>query len=493
MRVLIGLPVLVPMGATALTLLTLRFSRLQTLISVLASGATLTFSIALLIQIESKGATAVAVGGWGPEVGIALVVDLFASLLLVISHIATFAVLVYSIGHPRTRDAGAVFHPLYQAMMAGVSLAFLTGDLFNLFVAFEMFLATSYALLTLGGRREQIRPAMTYIVISLVASLLFITSLGLIYAATGTVNMAALAVELEGIPSEVRSALGLLLLVVFGSKAAIFPLFFWLPDSYPTAPSPVSAVFAGLLTKVGVYAIIRSQFLLFPRDEAWWLLTVVAGATMFFGVLGAVAQQHMKRILSFHIVSQIGYMIMGIALFDVAGLAASIFYLMHHIPVKTSLFLIEGIVVQTAGTSRLDRVSGVARSRPAIAALFLIVSMSLAGIPPLSGFIGKFALLQAAVVNRQWFLVSVALLVSFLTLFSMTKIWNAIFWGEPFPQREQEPQSTVVPPSMLAATLALMAVTLAIAVSAGPLYDLSERAAVELIDRGPYLNATYAP
>ncbi len=493
MKVLIGLPVLVPMGAAALTLLTLRLTRLQTIISVLASAVTLAVSIALLIQVETKGVTAVAVGGWSPEVGIALVVDLFASMLLVISHIATFVVLVYSLGHPRTRDAGAVFHPLYQAMLAGVSLAFLTGDLFNLFVAFEILLTASYALLTLGGRREQIRPAMTYIVISLVSSLLFITSLGLIYAATGTVNMAALAIELEGIPSGVRSALGLLLLVVFGSKAAIFPLFFWLPDSYPTAPSPVSAVFAGLLTKVGVYAIVRSQFLLFPRDEAWWLLMVVAGATMFFGVLGAVAQQHMKRILSFHIVSQIGYMIMGIALFDVAGLAASIFYLMHHIPVKTSLFLIEGVVVQTVGTSRLDRVAGVARSRPVIAALFLIVSMSLAGIPPLSGFIGKFALLQAAVASRQWFLVAVALLVSFLTLFSMTKIWNAIFWGEPFVPLEQEAQSSRVPVPMFAATLALVAVTLGIALSAGPLYDLSERAAVELIDRGPYLQATYLP
>ncbi len=492
MRVLIALPILIPMTASALTLLTMRTRRLQRAVSIGASGATLAASVALLIRIEAEGVSAIGVGGWAPDVGIALVADLFACLLLVVSHIAIFAVLIYSVGHPRTSDAGTVFHPLYLAMTAGVSLAFLTGDLFNLFVAFEILLTASYALLTLGGRREQIRPAMTYIVISLVASLLFITAIGLIYAATGTVNLAKLAVELEQLPSDVRTALGLLLLVVFGTKAAVFPLFFWLPDSYPTAPSPVSAVFAGLLTKVGVYAIIRSQTLLFPRDEPWWLLTVVAGTTMLIGVLGAVAQQDMKRILSFHIVSQIGYMIMGVALFSIAGVAAAIFYLMHHIPVKTSLFLLEGIVEQTAGSSRLDRVSGIARSRPGVATLFMIVAMSLAGIPPLSGFIGKFALIQASINDDQWIIVAVALVVGLLTLFSMTKIWNAVFWGQPSTGLIPLGSNTDRQRSMRAATVGLVMVTLAIAAAAGPLYELSERAATDLLDRGPYLDAISA-
>jgi len=488
MRVLIALPILIPMTASAITLLTMRTRRLQRAVSLGASGATLASSVVLLIRIEAEGVSAIGVGGWAPDVGIALVADLFACLLLVVSHIAIFAVLVYSVGHPRTSDAGTVFHPLYLAMTAGVSLAFLTGDLFNLFVAFEILLTASYALLTLGGRREQIRPAMTYIVISLVASLLFITAIGLIYAATGTVNLAKLAIELEQLPSDVRTALGLLLLVVFGTKAAVFPLFFWLPDSYPTAPSPVSAVFAGLLTKVGVYAIIRSQTLLFPRDEPWWLLTVVAGTTMLIGVLGAVAQQDMKRILSFHIVSQIGYMIMGVALW----VAAAIFYLMHHIPVKTSLFLLEGIVEQTAGSSRLDRVSGIARSRPAVATLFMIVAMSLAGIPPLSGFIGKFALIQASINDDQWIIVGVALLVGLLTLFSMTKIWNAVFWGRPSTGLIPLGSHADRQRSMRAATTGLVMVTLAIAVAAGPIYELSERAATDLLNRGPYLDAIFA-
>lgn len=166
---------------------------------------------------------------------------------------------------------------------------------------------------------------------------------------------------------------------------------------------------------------------------------------------------------------------------------------MHHIPVKASLFLIEGIIEQTAGTSRLDRVAGIAQSRPVVAALFMVVAMSLAGIPPLSGFIGKFALLRSAVHHRQRIIMVVALVVSLLTLFSMTKIWNAVFWGEPSPQPRQGAIAGDRGRAMISATAGLVGVTLAIAAAAGPLYELSERAAIELLDRGPYLNATVAP
>ena len=302
--------------------------------------------------------------------------------------------------------------------------------------------------------------------------------------------MAHLAGRLETLPPELREALGLLLLVVFGMKAAIFPLFFWLPDSYPTAPSAVSAVFAGLLTKVGVYAIIRSQTLLFPRGDAWWLLLTIAGLTMLVGVLGAVAQQDMKRILSFHIISQIGYMIMGVGLYTVAGISGAIFYLIHHIPVKTSLFLVEGIVEETSGTSRLDRVGGLIRRQPVVAVLFFVVALSLAGVPPLSGFVGKFALLQAGVEGRQWAVVAVSLVVSLLTLFSMTKIWNGAFWGEPTTGPAPNRNGTTM--VMTTATAGLVLVTLAIAIGAGPLYALSERAATELLQPRTYFEAVGA-
>ena len=237
-------------------------------------------------------------------------------------------------------------------LAAGVAAAFLTGDLFNLFVAFEVMLMATYVLITLGARAAQVRTGMTYVVISLLASMLFITAVALIYAATGTVNLADLAVRLGDLPQDLRLVLALLLLVVFGIKSAIFPLFFWLPDSYPTAPTPITAIFAGLLTKVGVYAIIRTQTLLFGTDGPTTVLLWVAALTMLVGVLGAIAQSDIKRILSFHIISQIGYMVIGLALFSLAGLAAAIFYIVHHIVVKTTLFLVGGLVEPTAGPAR---------------------------------------------------------------------------------------------------------------------------------------------
>ncbi len=176
---------------------------------------------------------------------------------------------------------------------------------------------------------------------------------------------------------------------MFGIKAGIFPLFFWLPDSYPTAPSPVTAIFAGLLTKVGVYAIIRTQTLLFPDVLPTWLLMVIAGLTMLVGVLGAIAQDDVKRILSFLIISSIGYMVMGMALFTVAGIAAAVFYMVHHVVLKTGLFLAGGLIEHAGGSSRLSRLGGMVRTAPVIAVLFFIAAMSLAGIPPMLGLRGQ--------------------------------------------------------------------------------------------------------
>jgi multicomponent Na+:H+ antiporter subunit D len=322
--------------------------------------------------------------------------------------------------------------------------------------------------------------------------LLFVSAVAFLYAATGTVNLADLASRLDAVDPNLRTALALLFLVVFGIKAAIFPLFFWLPDSYPTAPSPVTAVFAGLLTKVGVYAIIRTDTLLFPGDLPERLLLLVAALTMVVGVLGAIAQDDMKRILSFHIVSQIGYMILGLGLFTVAGLAGAVLFIVHQVPVKASLFLVGGIVEHAAGSTALSRVGGLVRRIPYAAALFLLVAGSLAGIPPLSGFVGKLALVEAGFDARSFAVVGVSLAVSLLTLFSMVKIWNGVFWGvpeEPTPQLATSVGRLRTPPLMNIAAGALVALTLAIAVWAGPLYELCTEAAATLVDPAPYVRA----
>ncbi|MGA1439477.1 MAG: Na+/H+ antiporter subunit D, partial [Ilumatobacteraceae bacterium] len=430
MNALVPLPVVIPLAAAAACVLLGRFRTLQRLVATAAMTAVLGVSIALLVGAEDRGILVHRSGGWPAPLGITLVVDRLSALMLVVSALVLLVVAVFAIGESAAERREPSFHPLYLVLAAGVAASFVTADLFNLFVAFEMMLSASYVLITLGGRPDQVRSGMSYVVISLVASTLFITLLALLYASTGTINMADLAVRLDDVDPELRAAFSIGLLIVFGIKAGLFPLFFWLPDSYPTAPGPVTAIFAGLLTKVGVYAIIRSQTLLFGLTE--WMgtvLVVVAVLTMVVGVLGAIAQDDMKRILAFHIISQIGYMIFGLGLATVAGLAGAVFYIVHHIIVKTALFLVAGLVSRRAGSSRLSEVGGLVRDAPVIAILFAVPALSLAGLPPFSGFLAKFALVDAGLAASAWIPVAASLAVGLFTLFSMTKIWAGVFWG----------------------------------------------------------------
>jgi multicomponent Na+:H+ antiporter subunit D len=490
---LLPLPVVLPLLGAALSILLGRSRTAQRVVSITTLTVVLGISVALLVHVDRNGVVATQVGGWAAPVGITLVADRLSAIMLVIGSLMLLAVLIFAIGQPGAERNHVGFQSVYLVLAAGVSSSFLTGDLFNLFVSFEMMLTASYVLITLGGKREQVRAGMTYVVISLLASMLFLVSLALVYSATGTVNMADLAGEMGELQPALRSGFAVLLLVVFGIKAALFPLFFWLPDSYPTAPSPVTAVFAGLLTKVGVYAIFRTQTLLFPvQDRPAGLILAIAGATMFVGVLGAIAQSDIKRILSFHIVSQIGYMMMGLGFFTAAGLAAAITYIVHHIVVKTTLFLSEGLIEHREGTGDLDRIGGMVRSAPFVAVLFLVPALALAGIPPLSGFVPKLALAQAGFETGNYTVVGVSFLVSLLTLFSMTKIWAGAFWSPPLEARTAAvPQSerSAGPALMVAPTIALVVLALAIGAMAGPLYELSHRAALDLLDTTAYLEA----
>ncbi len=339
-----------PLLGAAVCVIAARARWAQRIVVLAALTANLVVSIVLLVRVQDDGIGVTQAGGWPAPLGISLVVDDLAAIMLVVSSIMLLTVFVYAVGEGQEESRYAAFGSVYLVLAAGVSASFITGDLFNLFVAFEMMLVASYVLLTLGGRPGQVRAGMTYVVISLIASTFFVVALALIYAATGTVNMAELAVRMPELSHGVRVGFSLLLIVVFGIKAGLFPLFFWLPDSYPTAPTAITAVFAGLLTKVGVYAIIRSQTLLFPADaQQGTLLLVVAGLTMVVGVLGAIAQDDLRRMLSFHIVSHIGYMIFGLALFTLAGIAGAVFYIVHHIVVKSSLFLVAGLAEFRAG------------------------------------------------------------------------------------------------------------------------------------------------
>jgi multicomponent Na+:H+ antiporter subunit D len=499
---LVPLPVIMPLLGAALTLLIRKHPNLQRSVSLLVLGATLAVAIALLAVTASGDPLVVTVGGWVAPLGIVLVADRLAALMLVVSAAVTLCVLVYSIGQGMADgDDGppvSVYHPAYLILTAGVTNAFLAGDLFNLYVGFEILLAASYVLITIGATESRIRDGTTYVVVSLLSSLIFLTAIGLIYAATGTLNLAQLAGRLDALPDGLQLGLQSMLLLAFGIKAAVFPLSAWLPDSYPTAIAPVTAVFAGLLTKVGVYAIIRTQTLLFPHGPAPTIILVAAFLTMIVGILGAVAQSDIKRLLSFTLVSHIGYMLFGIGLVSDAGLAAAIFYVVHHIIIQTTLFLAAGLIERRGGTTTLDGLGGLARLAPVLGVLFFVPALNLAGIPPFSGFLGKLGLMQAGVADGSplaWLLVAGSVVTSLLTLYAIGRVWNLAFWRMPRAETravdDAVPPVRVLPRLMVGSTLALVVLGTGLTVVSGPLFDVTTRAAAELLDREPYVHAVF--
>ena len=489
MNVVLGLPLAVPLLGAALSMAVRRLWA-QRAISFVALAIALGSSLAVLVRVVTTDEIVVSrLGGWPAAVAITLVGDRLAAVMLVIATSVLTVVLVFAIGQRAVDERSPYYHPTYLVLAAGIAQAFLSGDLFNLFVAFELLLMASYVLLTLEGTDAQVRSGTTYVVLNIVESLVLLTAVGLVFAAAGTVSMAELPARLAALPDGVRTGLNLLLLVSFGIKAAVFPLFFWLPDSYPTAPSSVTAVFAGLLTKVGIYALIRTETLLFPGGHSTLLLWI-ACLTMIVGVLGAISHSDMKRILSFHIVSQIGYMVLGIALGTQAAIAATVLFLVHQIPVKTSLFLVQGIVERETGTSDFSEVGGMARRSGALAALFMLPALSLAGLPPFSGFIGKLALVRAGFDQDQYVVVGIALLGSLLTLVSMTKIWIGVFWGDVLPAVPEGRVGVLRHHRLMSsATVVVVGGTLAIAAFAGPLYSFCVGAAAQLVDPSQYVEA----
>jgi multicomponent Na+:H+ antiporter subunit D len=513
---LVPLPVVLPLVGAGLTIAAQGHQRLQRSVTVTVLTLVLAVSGALVYGADHVGPLAVDVGGWRAPIGIVLVVDRLSSLMLVVSATITLGVLLYSIGQGRASgdtdesDGEAplpVFHPTMLVLSAGVSNTFIAGDLFNLYVGFEILLAASFVLLTLGGTAARVRAGVSYVVVSLLSSLVFLSAIALIYAATGTVNMAQLAGRLDALPDGTRLTLHLMLLLGFAVKAAVFPMSGWLPDSYPTAPAPVTAVFAGLLTKVGVYAIIRTQTLLFPDGRLTTMLLVASLLTLLVGILGAVAQVDIKRMLSFTLVSHIGFMTFGIALGTTTGLSAAIFYVAHHIIIQTTLFLVAGLVERQAGSTAISELGGLAKVAPVLGLLFFIPAMNLAGIPPLSGFLGKVGLIQAGAdvgTPLAYVLIAGSVVTSLLTLYAMSRVWGRAFWqATPAVYRSDDPQQAIEiegdtgitvlagppPLGMTVPTAGLVAVSLALTVLAGPLFRVTDRAAHDLIARTPYVSA----
>ena len=486
------LPLAIPF-ATAVFAFLYRFDGRGRKISVIGSAAQLVSAIALMSVVLDRGVIAGQMGGWAAPFGITLVADLLSAVMVLITAIIALAVSIYALADVDQKMEALGYHALFNVLIAGVTGAFITGDLFNLYVWFEVMLISSFGLLVLGGRPEQIDGGVKYVALNLVSTILFLTGIGLLYGMTGTLNMADLAGTVETADPTLLTVVSVLFMIAFGVKAAVFPLFFWLPASYHTPAFSVSAVFAGLLTKVGVYALIRMFTLIFDHDMGYThtILLWVAALTMVTGVLGAAAQNDMRRILSFHIVSQIGYMVMGLALATPLAMVGAVFYLVHHIVVKANLFLISGVAKRIAGDTDLARIGGLYKSAPLLAILFVIPAFSLAGFPPLSGFWAKFLLVKAAIEIDAWVIAGVVLVVGLLTIYSMTKIWGAAFW-EPHPDGI-DPTLDTLPlrdrRALLVPVAGLAVITVIIGVFPQPFIAFAEASAAQLLDPSAYITA----
>jgi multicomponent Na+:H+ antiporter subunit D len=489
MNTLLVLPVIVPIGAAAFIWLFNSRPRIQHALVLVTVAATLTVACLILRQTAAGGVHSTQIGHWPAPYGITFVVDGFSTLMLLISTLIGGMAALFSIGDTAERRHAGYF-PLFFILLGGVNGAFLTGDLFNLYVWFEVLLMASFVLMALGGQRTQIEGAVKYVMLNLAGSTLLLAGIGIIYGLTGTLNMADLADKLAGVSNAGRvNAAAMLLLVAFGIKSAIFPFFFWLPASYHTPPPAVAALFAGLLTKVGIYALIRMFTLVFVADTAatFELLRILAGLTMISGVLGALIQKDMRRLFAFLIVSEIGFVLMGIGFRSERALTGTIFFLMHMAVVKSTLFLMTGVIEHWKGTVRLDRLGSLFEDHPAFGYLFLGPVFALAGLPPLSGFWGKYILVQAGLIEKYYLLVGVALAVSLTTLWAVGRIWMEAFWRPASaPKRRVDAPVGLL---RIGPIVVLAAVTFLLGLWAEPFHAQALQAAGQLLHPSAYMQA----
>lgn len=494
MNWILVLPILIPFAFAAATLHFRKDFRTQQNLSILGASLHVGTCLFLVSDVFYNGITATQIGNWPAPFGITFVADHLSVIMVAVTSILNLSGTVYSKADIKGNLLEAGYHPLMHILIGGVCGAFLTGDLFNLYVWFEVMLMASFGLLVMGRKRTQFDGGVKYVMINLFSTLLFITGLGLLYGITGTLNMADLHLKVQAVADKgVLMAIAAIFMVAFGIKSGVFPLFFWLPASYHTPPVTISAIFAGLLTKVGVYALIRLFSLVFTFDVAYThgLLLITAILTMVTGVLGAAACNEFRRILSFHIISQVGYMVMGLALFTPLALTGTVFYILHHMIVKANLFLISGVTRKAGGSFELEKLGGLYRSNGWLAVLFFIPAFSLAGFPPFSGFWAKMMLIRAGLEIHYYMVAVVAAVVGLLTLYSMTKIWGEAFW-KPKPEPVAAANHTKRPADnfwMMLPIIALTGLTIVIGLAPEPFIKMAAQAAHELLNPDIYVKA----
>lgn len=444
MNNLIIMPIIIPLIAGMVMVIFRRNLKLHKILSLIALSGSGIIAVMLMGENKNDGIQTLHLGDWKPPFGVSMVADMFSSMLLLITSIVAVCCLLYafrSIGEERESH---YFYPLFLFLITGVNGSFITGDLFNLFVCFEVMLISSYVLISLGGTKVQLRESIKYVLTNIISSFLFLVAIAYIYAITGTLNFAHLSVRVaETGQSGLLTIISILLLVIFSLKAALF-LFFWLPGSYSAPPTAVAAVFAALLTKVGIYAIFRLFTLVFYHEPqvTHLLIGILGAATMILGAIGAVAHWDIKNILAYNVIIGVGFIIAGLASFSIGGLTGSVYYMIHDIIVKALIFLLGGTIISLTGTGKLKDMSGLIRNHPYLGWMFFIAALSLAGIPPLSGFLGKVFITQGTFEAGYFWLGAIGLLTSLMALYSVIKIFMNCFWGETFLSEEMESGTT---------------------------------------------------
>jgi len=495
-------PMLTAIGSFVLT----SSAKARGAISIAGSLLLLLLATVLLYQVAIGGPVSNQMGGWQAPMGITLIADTLSAMLVMVTAIVSLSVNVYAMGDiSKARIVGGFFTFL-NMLIAGVIGAFLTGDLFNMYVWFEVMLISSFALLVLGGNKVQLDGAVKYVAINLISTVLLLTAIGLLYGLTGTLNMADLSGRVPQVESQALvSVVGVLFLVAFGIKAAVFPLYFWLPASYHTLPISVTAVFAALMTKVGIYALMRTFTLIFPGEHAMIDATLLCLGlvTMVLGVFGAMTHGDVRRILAFHVIGSIGFMLIGLGLGSALAMGSAIFYMMHGILIMALLFMLAGIVGKLSGSFELKRLGGLYQQRPGFSMLFLLAALSLIGIPPLSGFWAKLLIIEAGLHHDAAVVIGLVVLVSLLTFIPLIRIWSEAFW-KPCPLSAKTPEEKtsdnranglktgelkLIPPTMYAwvPVLGLSLIMLLIGFLPSKIIALSDTAAQSLMKPVAYL------
>lgn len=488
MNNMIVMPMIIPLVTGIVLVFFRNYIPFQRVVSLLALIVTAGVSIHLLNRVQLEGILRLDFGGWEPPFGILFVADSFSLLLVLATAIVSSIIFLYAFFSIGKEYEHMFFYPFALLLVAGVNGSFLTGDLFNLFVCFEVMLLASYVLITLGGKKFQLVESLKYVAINVLSSWFFLLGIAYLYGTVGTLNMAHLSARIAEVgQGPLLTVISIIFLIVFGLKSGLM-LYFWLPGSYSAPPTAIAALFGALLTKVGIYAMFRTFTLIFYHEPSitHTLIGIMAAITLIGGSIGAISFQDIRQIVSYNVIITVGFILIGLAVSNDIGIQGAIFYLVHDIFIKALLFLLAGTMIYLTGKSRIEEMSGLIRNYPLLGWLFFITTLSLAGIPPLSGFLGKLYIGQGSVEAGSYVLLGLAFLSGMVVLYSMLRIFMNAFWGETIISIEDEKplQKRLILPCVM-----LAVITITLGLGAEMILVYVEDAAYTLMNPQVYVEA----